>query len=183
MVDIEVTTVGVPSFDVNYKKGEFVEIVDEDLDETYEDNLKKVMKKIKEIIKENPDISLSELNKIYKEQLKRMVWNIDDIKDRLENRKWGKVTKIKKTKDGYSIEVKFIKKNEYNELIDKISKNIAKQITQEDVENLIKDAIADAGIEPNKLKKIAKKKDFKVETKTGCFNIILDDDIQIPIRR
>lgn len=167
-------------FDIStIKKGNIVELVKEGVLEKRE----KSVRMIKEYILLNPDMPVDKLSKHIEELLIKVDMDIEDIRDALENREWGKVTEFNKDKNSVTLKVDIIKKKDYTELIEVLAEHISKKFTEKDVINLIKDCLADGCFTPELLKKFAKKKGkIKVETKKGCFHIVLDNKHIIPIR-
>lgn len=162
------------------KEGQIIEIIDPKIEK---ERAKRGAVMMKKLIKENPDIEDEKLVDLLRKEMRMLDVEVDNIFDDVKNRKWGKVIKAKDKKGKITVEIERLDKSDYHKYIDQLAGHISKSLSEKDIKNLVKDAIADKALHPEKLKELAEKKDeVKVEAKKGCFNIVLNKETIIPLR-
>ncbi len=161
----------------NIKKNEIFEIIDEEKVRKLKKELNdSFLDKISKGIKANK--SKSEMSKEWDRESKNICHRFDKIVDNIRGRRYAKVIEYKDKGGEILLKLKFLQSKEYKSQIPKLAESIASKLSKNDIIKLMEDVLLDENPElVNRISKVMKeKKDTKVVSRPGCFNIQIGDE-------
>jgi hypothetical protein len=159
------------------KEGEIVEVVDrslilqlrKDFDQKFFDMVKKGF---------DEGLTVEQMKKKWISEGEKQRIEAENIIDSFKHRRFAKIIVFKDDDNEVMMKLKYLKPEEYKDMIPKIAERLADKLSKEDLVNLMMDVLMDEKVD--KVKRISDKLDkanVKVQSKSGCFKILVDDDV------
>lgn len=162
------------------EKGRVVEITDrtlmKKLKREYEEKFFDMVRKSLEEGK-----TLEETKKEWLDGGRKLQTEVEHILDSFNNREYAKITSVREINGTITIKIQKLKDGEYKKIIPSLANKIADKLSKKDIVNMMIDVLMDE--KADKVQRIAKeikKEEPKVETKGGCFKIVIgDEELQV----